>query len=138
PEVMPDGRPWPRISIVTPSYNQGDFIEETIRSVLLQGYPNLEYIVIDGGSSDDTPAIIRKYQPWIAYWTSQPDNGQADAINKGLARSTGYIFQFINSDDIVERNCLATVARSIGDNTLLAGAVRNFGNDRESIEVNSN
>jgi glycosyltransferase involved in cell wall biosynthesis len=98
---MSSGFPWPRISIVTPSYNQGQFIEETIRSVLLQGYPNLEYIVIDGGSTDDSIEIIEKYAPWIAYWTSEPDRGQAHAINKGLARSTGDLLGWINSDDML-------------------------------------
>ena len=73
------GAPWPRISIVTPSYNQGLFIEETIRSVLLQGYPNLEYVVIDGGSTDQSVEIIEKYQPWLTYWISEKDNGQAEA-----------------------------------------------------------
>src|SRR5262245_38077091 len=83
PDTMSDGRPWPRISIVTPSYNQGEFIEETIRSVLLQGYPNLEYIVMDGGSKDETLSILQKYEHAINYWTSAPDKGQAEAINKG-------------------------------------------------------
>ena len=90
---------YPRISIITPSYNQGHFIEETIRSVLLQGYPNLEYIIIDGGSTDNTVEIIRKYEPWITYWVSEGDRGQTHAINKGLARATGEILAYLNSDD---------------------------------------
>ncbi|MEO1322695.1 MAG: glycosyltransferase, partial [Pseudomonadota bacterium] len=77
-----DGKPLPKISIITPSYNQGHFIEETIRSILLQGYPNLEYIIIDGGSSDKTIETIKKYDPWITYWESESDSGQANAINK--------------------------------------------------------
>lgn len=93
------GPNWPRISIVTPSYNQGGFIEETIRSVLLQGYPNLEYIIIDGGSSDDSIEIIRKYEKWIDHWVSEPDGGQPQAINKGWERATGDILAWINSDD---------------------------------------
>ena len=86
---MPDGSPWPAISLVTPSFNQGQFIEETLRSVLLQGYPRLELVVIDGGSRDNTVEILRKYEPWLTYWVSEPDRGQSHAINKGLARVTG-------------------------------------------------
>ncbi len=99
PEVMPDGGPWPRISIVTPSYNQGQFIEETIRSLLLQGYPDIEYIVVDGGSSDGTVDIIARYEPWLAYWHSAQDNGQTDAINIGFEKATGEWLAYINSDD---------------------------------------
>lgn len=109
PDKMPDGSNWPRISIVTPSYNQGQFIEETIRSVLLQGYPNLEYIIIDGGSTDNTLEIIKKYSPWLDYWVSEKDRGQSDALNKGFAISTGEICAYINSDDIFLPNALSKV-----------------------------
>lgn len=89
----------PTISIVTPSYNQGQFLEETICSVLGQGYPKLEYVVIDGRSSDDSVEIIRKYQDRLTYWMSEPDKGQYDAINKGFSRTTGEIMAWLNSDD---------------------------------------
>lgn len=98
PERMLDNSEWPRISIVTPSYNYGHFIEETIRSVLLQGYPNLEYIIIDGGSTDNTVEIIKKYEKYITYWVSEPDEGQTDAINKGFQQCTGKIFAWLNAD----------------------------------------
>lgn len=101
---------WPKISIVTPSYNQGQFLEETIRSVLLQNYPNLEYIVIDGGSTDNSVEIIKKYEPWITYWVSEKDSGQSEAINKGLALCSGEIFNWLNSDDLLVKSCLFYIA----------------------------
>jgi len=110
PDLMRDGSPWPRISIVTPSYNQGSFIEETIRSVLLQGYPNLEYIIMDGGSTDGSVEIIEKYGRWLDFWISEKDEGQADAINKGLERATGQIANWLNSDDLFYLGALRRVA----------------------------
>jgi len=89
----------PKISIVTPSFNQGEFLEETILSVLSQNYSNLEYIIIDGGSKDNSTEIIQKYQDKLNYWISEADQGQYDAINKGFTKSTGEIMAWINSDD---------------------------------------
>jgi len=111
-DTMPDGSPWPRVSIVTPSFNQGQFIEETIRSVLLQGYPNLEYTIIDGGSTDGSTDVIRKYEQWLAYWVSEPDRGQAHAINKGWERAHGEILAYLNSDDLLAPGALRCVAET--------------------------
>lgn len=109
-DAMPDGEPWPRISIITPSYNQGQFIEEAIRSVLLQGYPNIEYIIVDGGSADASVDIIRRYEFWISSWCSERDEGQSDAINKGLRAATGGIVAWLNSDDLLTPAALHEVA----------------------------
>ncbi|MGJ3240878.1 MAG: glycosyltransferase family 2 protein [Anaerolineae bacterium] len=93
-------QPLPTISIITPTYNSAQFLEQTIESVLSQGYPNLEYIIIDGNSSDETVAIIERYQAHLAYWVSEPDGGMYDAIQKGFDRSTGAIMGWLNSDDV--------------------------------------
>ncbi len=110
PPLTPGGKPWPKISIVTVSFNMVDYIEDTILSVISQQYPNLEYIVIDGGSKDGTVDIIKKYEPWITYWISEPDKGMYDAIQKGFSKSTGEIMAYINSDDKLHYNALFSVA----------------------------
>ena len=109
-EVMPDGRPWPRISIVTPSFNQGRYIEETLRSVLLQGYFNLEYILMDGGSTDGTTEILKRYEPYLAHLHIGPDEGQAAAIAEGFQRSDGEILAWLNSDDTYRPGTLRRIA----------------------------
>jgi glycosyltransferase involved in cell wall biosynthesis len=107
----PAGGSWPKITIVTPSFNQGAFIEEAIRSVLLQNYPALEYIVMDGGSTDGSPAVLARYAPWLARWESTRDHGQSHALNKGYAAATGALYGWINSDDYYLPEAFATVAR---------------------------
>jgi glycosyltransferase involved in cell wall biosynthesis/SAM-dependent methyltransferase len=108
--------PWPKISIVTPSYNQGEFIERTVRSVLLQRYPDLEYIVMDGGSTDDTVERLQPYKDQFSYFVSERDEGQADAIAKGFARSSGEIMAYLNSDDLLAPDALHFVARFFQEN----------------------
>jgi glycosyltransferase involved in cell wall biosynthesis len=108
---------WPRISIITPSFNQGKFIEETIQSVINQDYPDLKYLVIDGGSKDNTVDIIKKYEDKIDYWVSKPDEGQTDAISKGFRRTSGEIVAWINSDDqYFSKNVLKKVAKFFSEN----------------------
>lgn len=112
----------PRITIVIPSYNQADYIEETLRSILLQGYPNLELLVEDGASDDGTLEVLRRYDAW-ADWRSEPDRGQGHAINKGFARATGDVVTFISSDDLYLPGTFADVAANLKDGLDGVGAV---------------
>lgn len=129
----------PKITVITPSYHQAEFIEETIRSILLQQYPELEYIVIDGGSSDGSIEIIKKYEQWIDYWISEPDNGQTHAINKGLQQATGDYVIYLNSDDIFFPGALHKVAMKALEHPeapWLAGYTQVFGHGNgESYNV---
>ncbi|HEX2852750.1 MAG TPA: glycosyltransferase family 2 protein [Opitutaceae bacterium] len=114
PALYVDAPPggWPLVTIVCPSFQQGAFIEETIRSVLLQNYPRLEFIVVDGGSRDATVGILHRYAPWIAHWDSQPDRGQSHALNKACDHATGELIGWINSDDYYLPGAFAAVARA--------------------------
>lgn len=105
-----DVQMYPKISVVVPSFNHAAYIDATLRSILDQNYANLELIIIDGGSTDETPAIIRRYADRIAYWVSEPDDGQTNGLIKGFARSTGVIQCWINSDDLMAPGCLFEVA----------------------------
>lgn len=99
----------PLFSIVIPTLNQGTFIEDTLLSILWQGYDNVEIIVVDGGSTDDTPGVLERYRPWISVLISEPDRGQSDAINKGFRRATGSILAWLNSDDFYLPGAFRTV-----------------------------
>ncbi|HJS54852.1 MAG TPA: glycosyltransferase family 2 protein [Chitinophagaceae bacterium] len=134
-EIQPDvyncRNNWPTISIVVPSYNQGRYLEETLRSILLQNYPSLELIIIDGGSRDETIDIIKKYEPWITHWVSEKDKGQSEAINKGFNKVNGEIVNWLCSDDLLTLGALKTVTEiffEASDETgLIYGATTLFG-----------
>lgn len=131
----------PKITIVTPSFNQGEYLEETILSVLNQNYPNLEFIIIDGGSTDNSIDIIKGYQTKLNYWVSEPDLGQSDAINKGFNKSTGDIFCWLNSDDIFQENTLNTIGKYFSDNpdcSFVTGDGDFISEDKEKIFFKKN
>ena len=120
----------PKISIITPSFNQGHFIEETLNSILSQNYKNVEYIVIDGKSTDNSVEIIKKYEKYITYWESEKDAGQSEAINKGMRHATGDILTWINSDDLLLENSLEKAAHYFLENptvSLIHGKTKTFG-----------
>ena len=129
---------FPKISIISPSFNQGKYIEQTIQSVLNQNYPNLEYIIIDGGSTDETVKIIKKYEHKIHYWVSEPDKGQTDAINKGFAKCTGEIFNWLNSDDYYEPGTFNKLAKLFSDNpnaNVICGREWSFHDENPSVKT---
>ena len=121
------GTPLPTISIVVPNYNGGATIEETLRSLIEQNYPNLEIIVADGGSTDNSVDVIRRYEKHIAWWVSEKDRGQTHAINKGYARATGEIVNWLCSDDVLLPGALAEVGKAFAQNPsadVVVGACR--------------
>lgn len=128
----------PRVSVITPSYNQGEFIEKTILSVHTQGYPNLEHLVIDGGSTDATPSILARHRASFAYCVSEPDHGQGEAINKGLRRATGDLLCWLNSDDSFEPGTLAFVGAYFNHHPevdMIAGSVRRVDAQGHELKV---
>lgn len=130
---------FPKISVITPSYNQAHFLEETILSVLGQNYPNLEYIIIDGGSNDNSVEIIKKYESKLAFWISEKDSGQSNAINKGFVKATGDILCWLNSDDMFMPGILNYVAKEFADTnvSILTGSSVRYGETPEGIKTSS-
>ena len=138
PPTLPSGNPYPKISVVTVTYNQGEYLEETLRSVLLQGYPNLEYIVLDGSSTDQTSQILERYRSELTYCVSEPDKGQSDALNKGFRRATGDILAWLNSDDCYLPWTLLRVAIAFdtyGTDMIVGGCQMRRGNSRIPFKV---
>jgi glycosyltransferase involved in cell wall biosynthesis len=127
----------PKFSIVTPSYNQGEYLEEAILSVLDQRYPNLEYMVLDGGSTDNSIQIIKKYERHLTHWRSHPDDGQSAALREGFDLSSGEILNWLNSDDRLTQDALATVASAYvehGPDIVVTGGCRVFGSEQEPVD----
>ncbi len=130
---------FPKISIITPSYNQEQFLEQTMLSVLGQNYPNLEYIIIDGGSTDNSVEIIKRYENKLAYWISEKDEGQASAINKGFERATGDIFCWLNSDDMFMPGTFSYIANQLDimQTMLLTGSSIRYWETAEGLKTSS-
>jgi len=112
-DADPQDGSWPRVTIVTPSFNQAGFLEETIRSVLLQAYPDIEYLVMDGGSTDGSVEVIKKYAHHFAYWVTQKDRGPADALRQGFERATGTVLAYVNSDDVFLPGAIHNLVRHL-------------------------
>lgn len=133
PDIYNIDYDWPKITIITPSYQQGIFIEETILSVLNQNYPNLDFIIIDGGSTDNTLAILEKYSTKLSYWISEKDKGQSDAINKGLEKASGSIVNWLCSDDMLMPRALYNIALAFREKetNIVCGWSRQFSKDKD-------
>lgn len=130
-------RPWPKISVVMVSFNQAAFLEEGLRSVLEQGYPNLEFIVIDGNSTDGSGEILERYRTRLSDLVIEPDSGQSDGLNKGFTRTTGDILTWVNSDDLLEPGALFRVAQAFTPGVdMVAGGCRQIGLSRDKILLN--
>ncbi len=128
-----------KISIITPSFNQGNYLEKTIQSILNQNYPHLEYMVIDGGSTDNSIGIIKKYEKDLTYWVSEKDNGQSEAINKGLKKAQGEVVAWLNSDDLYLPETFKIVAKKFSDNPdvdIIYGDVINFYDSKKEEHYN--
>jgi glycosyltransferase involved in cell wall biosynthesis len=130
---------FPKISIVTPNFNGGVYLEQTIQSVLSQNYPNLEYIIIDGGSTDNSISIIKKYESQLTYWVSETDRGMYDAVQKGFEKTTGEIMAWINSDDLYQPNAFFMVAEIFRLNEVkwLQGIPTAYDEMGRTVKVNS-
>lgn len=133
------GKEPPKVSIVIPSLNQASYIEESIRSVLLQAYPDLEFFIIDGGSTDGTVELIKKYEKWLSGWVSEPDEGQSHAINNGLSLCTGDFFNWHNADDVLTQGSLLTTAQALADHaqaSYVTGYIKTIDETSRILSVN--